>query len=161
MTAPTIDHKRHKYVWRDKDHGPCLDGYEALVPYGWMWNGASGVKDLKDEYSCWHDWGFQIGMFHSAPFISAITAWFKGTALRFPPEHWYSATNRAQVRSVSARVNLGNACQECNGIRVPGIQKDVLDQSLLDDLARVHHCHTVCNPADHAQVVADVQDRRS
>ena len=63
MDRPHINHSRHKYVWRDRGHGPELDGYEALPCYGWMWNGASGVKDLKDELSCWHDWGFQVGLF--------------------------------------------------------------------------------------------------
>ena len=54
---------RHKYVWRFGDSGPVYDGYEALVPYGWMWDGASCVKDLYPPTSCWHDWGYSVGLF--------------------------------------------------------------------------------------------------
>lgn len=54
---------KHKYVWTNHENGPILYGYEATVPYGWMTDGATCVKDLKVRNFMWHDWGYTVNEF--------------------------------------------------------------------------------------------------
>ena len=46
------------------------------------------------------------------------------------------------------------------GVGMHGLGEQRADRILLDDLPQVHHPYPVANARDHAQIVADVQDRR-
>ncbi len=77
------------------------------------------------------------------------------------PERGKRAGDRRQGVLRLAHAAARDRMQQPDGVRVLRRVEQIVGNSLLDDLAGVHHTDPVAHRADHAEVVGDHQDRRT
>src|SRR5215470_5224804 len=54
-----------------------------------------------------------------------------------------------------ARIRLGHSGQECLGVGMLRVRKDLLHRPHFDDLANIHYGHTIADMANDAEIMRD------